>query len=86
MLVITLIEVLPEMGDMIPLVILLLWPHISLYFIIFKGLSHVSSNLIVTEREFLIVKGTSVLPFRFLRFNSCGIRGTRSTASGGHIL
>lgn len=56
-----------QIGDMIPLIILLLWPYISSHFI--KVLSHVSCHLIVAE--FLIVKGTARLPSHFLGFNRC---------------
>lgn len=84
MLVITCIQLLLEIGDMIPLVILLVWP--PLHFITFKVLSRVSSHLIAAEREFLIDKGTAVFPLHFLSFNSCGTWEARSTASGGFIL
>lgn len=50
------IQLLPEMGDMIPLVILILWPHISLHFIIFKVLSHIPSHLVAADGEFLMVR------------------------------
>lgn len=47
MLVITCIQLLLEIGDMIPLVTLLVWP--PLRFSIFKDLSQISSHLIAAE-------------------------------------
>lgn len=73
----TFIQLSPEAGDMLTLVMLLLWPHIPLHCIIFKVLSHVSSHLVVAKREFPMVQGAA-LPFHFLKFNGCGTWEARS--------
>lgn len=78
MLGITLIQLFLAIADRMPLAILLLRP--PFHFIAFKVLSCISSCLMAAEREFVIDKGTAVLPVHFLGFSTCGTWEARATA------